>query len=110
MSLYKPKAVYAASEQNTLQQVEKFKYTVVVFSSDRRSKQADGWIVKGNTVLHELYHSEVTKRQSSTAKLLVLKSVFVPILTYVPESWLLTEIILSQGQAAERDFGDESVV
>jgi len=26
MSLYKPKAVYAASEQQYLQQVEKFKY------------------------------------------------------------------------------------
>ena len=38
MSLYKRKAVYAASEQNALQQVEKFKYIVVVFTSDRSSK------------------------------------------------------------------------
>jgi len=29
----KPKAVYAASERNTLQQVEKFKYIVVAFTS-----------------------------------------------------------------------------
>jgi len=42
MSLYKPKAVYAASEWNTLQQMEKFKYIAVVFTSDRRwSEEAD---------------------------------------------------------------------
>jgi len=83
MSLYKPKAVYAASEQNTLQQVEKLKYMVVVFTSDRkRSKQADGWIANDNAVLHELYRSVVTKRESSIAKLSVFKSVFAPIPTY----------------------------
>jgi len=35
MSLYKTKAVYAAHDRNTLQQVEKFKYLGVVFTSDR---------------------------------------------------------------------------
>jgi len=45
MSLYKPKAVYAASERNTLQQVEKFKYIGVVFTSNGRgSDEADGWM------------------------------------------------------------------
>jgi len=34
MSFYKPKPVFAASERNTLQQVEKFKYLGVVFTSD----------------------------------------------------------------------------
>jgi len=35
----------------------------------------------------------------------VFKSVFVPIVTYDPESWVITEIILSQGrQAAEMGF------
>jgi len=43
MSLYKPKAVYVGSERNTLQQVEKFKYIVVVFTSyGRKSDEADG--------------------------------------------------------------------
>jgi len=101
MSLYKPKAVYAASEQNTLQQVEKFKYIGLVLTSDGRwSEQAKRWIAKASAVLHELYHSVVTKREvSSTAKLSVFKSVFFPILTHDPESSVMTEIILSQGQA-----------
>jgi len=110
MSLYKPKAVYAASERNTLQLVEKFKYIVVVLTSDgRRSDEADGWIAKENAVLHELYRSVVTKRESSTAKLSAFNSVFVPILTYDLESWVMTEII-SQVQVAEKDFCAESVV
>jgi len=76
MSLYKPKAVYAASERNTLQQVEKFKYIVVVFTSGgRRSNEADRWIAKDDAVLRELYRSVVTKRESSTAKPSVFKSV-----------------------------------
>jgi len=106
MSLYKSKSVYAASERNTLQQVEKFKCIGVVFMSDQGwSEEVDAWIAEANTVLHELYHSVVTKREvSSTAKLLVFKSVFVPILTYDHESWIMTEIILSQGQAAEMGF------
>jgi len=66
MSLYKPKTGYAASEGNTLHQVEKFKCIVVVFTSDgRRSDEADGWIANDNAVLHELYRSVVTKRESA---------------------------------------------
>ena len=62
-------------------------------------------IAKANAVLRELYRSVVTKREvPNTAKLSVFKSVFVPIFTYDPESWVMTEIILSQGQAAEMGF------
>jgi len=106
MSLYKPKAVYAASELNTLKQVEEFKYIGVVFTSDGRwSEKANGRIAKANAVLHEIYCSVVTKPEvSSTTKLSVFKSVFVTILTYDPESWVMTEIILSKGQAAEMGF------
>jgi len=112
MSLYKPNAVYAARERNTLQQVEKFKCIGVVFASDGRwSEEADGWIAKANAVLRELYRSVVTKREvSHTAKLSVFKSVFVLILTCDPESWILTEIILSQGQAADMGFFEVSMV
>ena len=54
-SLYKPKAVYAASEWNALQQVETSKYIDVVFTSDGRwSEEVHGWIAKANAVLHEL--------------------------------------------------------
>ena len=83
MSLYKPKPVYVANEWNTLQQVEKFKYIVVVFTSGgRRSDEADGWIAKDKAVLHEIYCSVVIKWDSSTTKPSVFKSVFVPILIY----------------------------
>ena len=34
MTFYKTKAVYAAHQRNALQQVEKFKYLGLVFTSD----------------------------------------------------------------------------
>jgi len=53
----------------------------------------------------------VTKRElSNTAKLSVFKSVFLPTLTYGHESWVMTERILSQVQAAEMGFCDEFTV
>jgi len=49
MFLYKSNPVCAASEQNTLQQVKKFKYIGVVFTSDRGwSEEANAWIAKAN--------------------------------------------------------------
>ena len=54
----------------------------------------------------------VTKREfPNTADLSVFKSVFVPILTYVHESWVmiergLSQVMLSQVQAAEMDFSE----
>ena len=55
---------------------------VVFTSGGRRSDEVDGWIAKDNAVLHEIYRSVVTKRESSTAKPSVFKSVFIPILSY----------------------------
>jgi len=83
---------------NTLQQVDKFKYLGVVFTSNgRRSEETDTRIGKANAVLCDLYRCAVTKRElSNTSKLWVFKSVFVPILTYGHESWVMTEKILSQ--------------
>ena len=46
--------------------------------------------------------------QNGRFQLSNFKSVFVPFLTYDPESWIMTEIILSQGQAAEMRFFEES--
>jgi len=91
---------------NTLQQVEKFKYVGMVFTSDGGwNNKNDTRIGKANPVLPELYRSMVTKRElSNTAKLSVFKSVFVSILTYGHESWVMTERILSQVQAADMGF------
>jgi len=88
---------------NTLQQVEKFKYLGVIFTSDERyNKQIDTQICKANTFLRELHRSVVTKRElSNTAKLSVFRLVFVPILIYGHEFWVETERVLSQVQAAE---------
>jgi len=69
----------------------------------RRSVKIDTRIGKAKEALRERYRSAVTKQRnfSSTAKLSVFKSVFVLILTYGHESWVLTERILSQVQAPE---------
>jgi len=70
----------------------------------RKVEQGGGWIDKENAVLRELYRSLVTKRKlSNIAKLSVFKSAFVRILTYDPESWVMTEM-KSQEQAAEMGF------
>jgi len=57
-----------------LEQVEKFKYLGVIFTSDRRpGKEIDTRFGKSNAVLRELYWSVVTKRElSNTAKLSVV--------------------------------------
>ena len=91
---------------NTLQQVEKFKHLGVVFTSDgRQSKEIYTRIGKAYTGLRELYRSVFTKRVfPKTAKLSVYKSIFVPILTYDHESWVMTKIILSQVQSVEMGF------
>ena len=81
---------------NTLQQLETFEYLGVVFTNDEsRHKAIDTRIDKANAVLREFYCSVVTKRElSKTAKHLVFKSIFVPILTCGHESyttWRLKE-------------------
>jgi len=83
---------------NTLQQVNKLKYTGVVFTSyERRSEEIDTWIGKANAVLRELHRSVVTKRElSNTGKMSVFKSDIVPILVFGCESWVMTERILFQ--------------
>jgi len=88
MYLEAPKVVFSASERNTLQQAETFKYLVVVFTSDQsRNKGIDTRIGEANAVLREPYCSMVTKRQlSKNAKLSIFKSVFVPILICGHES------------------------
>jgi len=60
---------------------------------------------KANAVLRELYHPAVTKwKLSNTAKLSSFKSIFVPILTYGHESWVMSKRVLSQVQVAEMEF------
>ena len=55
--------------------------------------------------MRALHYSVVMKRElSKKAKLSIFKAVFVPILTYGHESWVMTERMRSQVQASEMRF------
>ena len=55
--------------------------------------------------MRALHYSVVMKRElSKKAMLLIFKAVFVPILTYGHESWVMTERMRSQVQASEMRF------
>ena len=90
----------------SLKQVEKFKYLLVAFTSDRsQEEELDVRSGKASAVMRALHHSVVYKRElSRKAKLSVFKSIFVSILTYGHESWFMTESVRSQMQATEMRF------
>ena len=90
----------------SLKQVEKFKYLGVAFTSDgRQDEELDIRMGRASAVVRALQHSVVMKRElSKKAKLSVFKTVFVPILTYGHESWVMTERVRSQVQASEMRF------
>ena len=75
----------------------------MIFTSDGKpNNEVDTRIGKVKAVLREPDPSVVKKREfSNDVKLSVFKSVFVPILTYGHESWITSEIVLSQVQPAE---------
>ena len=90
----------------SLKQVEKFKYLGVAFTSDgKQDEEIDMRTGKASAVMRALHRSVVTKRElSKKAKLSVFKSIFIPILTYGHESWIMTERVRSQVQASEMRF------
>ena len=72
-----------------------------LYSDGRQNNETDTRIGKSDAVLRAFYRSVVTKWElSNSAKLSVFKSVFVLIIIYGHESWVMTEITLSQVQAA----------
>ena len=81
----------------TLKQVEKFKYLGVAFTSDgRQEEELDTRIGKASPVMRALHYSVVMKRElSKKEKLTIFKAVFVPILTYGHESWVMTKRVRS---------------
>ena len=90
----------------TLKQVEKFKYLGVAFTRDgRQDEELHTQISKASAVMRALHYSVAMKRElSKKAKLSNFKAVFVPILTYGQESWIMTERMRSQVQASEMRF------
>ena len=89
-----------------LKLIEKFKYLVVAFTSDgRQDEELDTRIGTASAVMRALHYSVVMKRElSKKAKLSIFRAVFVPILTYGHESWVMSERVRSQVQASEMRF------
>ena len=90
----------------TLKQVEKFTYLGVAFTCDgRKDEELDTRIGEANTVMRALHYSVVTKRELSKKTMLsIFKTIFIPILTYGHESWVMTERVRLQVQASEMRF------
>jgi len=111
-SLQKPKAVYAANEQQYIAACGDLLVPYVGIHEWRKAEQKTYTrIGKAKAVLREFYRSAVTKPEfSNTTKLAVFKSVFVPIVTYGHESWVMTGRMLPQVQAAEMGFCEECAV
>ena len=93
-----------------LAQVKEFKYLGVLFASEGMMEREIGRrIGAAGAVLRSLYRTVVTKRElSHKAKLSIYwsidRSIFVPILTYCHEGWVMTERTRSRVQAAEMSF------
>ena len=102
----KPVQCFLPNDRVKLKQVEKFKYLGVAFTSDgTQDEEMDIRISKAGAVMHALHRSVVMKRElSQKAKLAVFRSIFVPILTYGHESWVMTERMRSRVQASEMRF------
>ena len=91
---------------DSLKQIKKFKHLGVAFTSDgRQDSELDTRFGKASAVMRALHYSVVMKRKlSKKAKLSIFKTVFVPILTYGHEFWVMTERVRSQVQASEMRF------
>ena len=89
-------------ETTALGRWRRFKYLGVTFSSDgKQDNELDTHIGKANVVMHQLYQiSRTEMRAVYEGKLSVFRSVFVPVLTYGHECWVMTEKVRSQVQAA----------
>ena len=86
-----------------LKQSQKFKYLGVSFTSDgRENSELDICIGKASAVMRQLYRSMVLKWELCTkVKLSIFRSVYVPVLTYCHECWILNEEMRFGVQAAE---------
>ena len=79
------------------------KYLGVAFTSDgRQSEELDTRISQTSAVIRALHRSVVMKHKTSKkAKLSIFKAVFVPILTFGHESWVITERVQSLAITSE---------
>ena len=96
----------SASWRCIIYQVENLKYLGIAFTSDEnQGKQLDVCSRNASAVMQALHHSVVSKlEQSRKSKLSMVKTIFVPILTYSHESWVIAEKLRSQMQASKIKF------
>ena len=89
-----------------LPQVEEFKYLGVLFTSEGgMEREIDRRIGAAAAVMRTLHWSVVVKKElSRKAKLSIYRSIYIPILTYGHEAWVVTERTRSRIQAAEMSF------
>ncbi|KAF7648904.1 hypothetical protein LDENG_00150410, partial [Lucifuga dentata] len=87
-------------------QMEEFKYLGVLFTTEGKMEhEIDRRIGADSEVLRMLYRTIVVKRElSQKARLSIYQSIYIPILTYGHEFWVVTERIRSRIQAAEMKF------
>ena len=79
--------------------------SITFTSNGRQDEELDIRIGKASAVMQVLHYSIVMKQElSKKAKLSIFKTVFVPILIYGHESWVMTERVRSQVQASEVRF------
>ena len=86
----------------SLKQEKKIKYFGVAFMSDgRQDEESDIQSGKARAVIRALSTVVLKRKLSRKEKLLVFKSIFVPILTNGHRSWVMTERLRSQMKASE---------
>ena len=74
-------------------------------SDGRQYSELDIRIGKASAVMLQLHRYVVLKRELCTGeKLSIFRSVYVPILTYGRERWIMNEKVRSRVQAAEMEF------
>ena len=76
----------------------------IAFASDgRQDEELDTRI--GKAMMRALHYSVVMKQElSKKAKLSIFEAIFVPILTYGHESWVMAKRLRSQVQASKMRF------
>ncbi|TWW59266.1 R2DM Retrovirus-related Pol polyprotein from type II retrotransposable element [Takifugu flavidus] len=86
--------------------VEEFKYLGILFTSEgRMEREIDRRIGAASAVMRALHRSIVVKKElSRKAKLSIYRSIYVPVLTYGHQCWVMTERTRSRIQAAEMSF------
>ena len=84
--------------------MEKFKYLGVLFTSEGRMEREIDWRIGAASAVLQAQPVVMKKELSQKAMLSIYWSIYVPILTYGHELWVVTERTRSRIQVAEMGF------